>query len=363
MLIMKVLVLTNFGMGLYKFRKELLREFINRGYDVTVSLPDDEYIPKIKEIGCKYIETKVDRRGINPFTDIGLFFSYIGIIKSIKPDIVLTYTIKPNVYGGMACRITGTPYIPNITGLGTAVEGKGLVQKIALCLYRAGLKNAKCVFFQNETNRRLFIKKGIVKNNTELIPGSGVNLGQHCFEEYPEDDGNIRFLYIGRIMKDKGIDELLAAAKIIKEKHNNVTFDIIGFCEEGYNEALNELSGAGIISFHGQQDDVHRFIKNSHATILPSYHEGMSNALLESAATGRPVLASNVPGCIETFDDGVSGFGFEARSVDSLVNAINKFIELPYEAKRQMGLAGRSKTEREFDRKVIIDSYLKQING
>ncbi len=359
---MRILILSNFGMGLYKFRKELLQELLKQGHEVYVSLPDDEYVTLLKNLGCEYIESKVDRRGTNPIADMKLLVSYIRLIKKIKPDIVLTYTIKPNVYGGFACRMTKTQYLPNITGLGTAVENEGLMQKITLTLYKIGLKNAKCVFFQNEPNRQFFIERGIIKNNSRVIPGSGVNLEQHRFEDYPDDDKNIRILFIGRIMKAKGMDELLEAAKQMKESDKNVEFHLVGFCEEGYSEQLMLLNESGIIHYHGQQDDVNKYIKSSHATILPSYHEGTSNVLLESASTGRPILASNVTGCKETFDDGVSGIGFEVKSVKALVDAIRKFLDLPYESKKQMGIAGRKKMEREYNRKIVINAYIEQIS-
>lgn len=359
---MKVLVLSNFGMGLFKFRKELLEELIKQGHEVFVSLPNDDYVPLLENLGCEYIESNVDRRGRNPLADMKLLFSYINIINKIKPDIVLTYTIKPNVYGGIACIITNTPYLPNITGLGTAVENEGLMQKITLNLYKIALKNAECIFFQNEPNRQFFIDRGIIKNKSKVIPGSGVNLEQYPYEEYPSDKENIRLLFIGRIMKAKGIDELLEAARQIKVSYKNVEFHLVGFCEEGYSEELRELNDSGIIHYHGQQDDVHKFIKDSHATILPSYHEGTSNVLLESASTGRPILASNVTGCKETFDAGVSGIGFEVKSVKALISAIQQFLDLPHENKKQMGIAGRKKMEQEYDRKIVINAYLEQIS-
>jgi glycosyltransferase involved in cell wall biosynthesis len=358
---MKILVLANFGMGLYKFRRELLEELLKQ-YEVYISLPNDEYVPMLEKLGCQFVDTKVDRRGTNPLTDMNLLLHYIGVIKRIRPDVVLTYTIKPNVYGGLACRITRTPYMTNITGLGTAVENKGVIQKITLMLYRMGLKGASCVFFQNETNRKFFINQSIVKSYTRLIPGSGVNLESHCLEEYPDEDGAIKFLFIGRIMKAKGIEELLQAARRIKEIYPSFQLDLIGGSEEDYDDQLAVLDKLGIIKYHGQQDDVHKFIKNSHATVLPSYHEGTANVLLESASTGRPVLASRVPGCIETFDEEASGIGFEVKNVDSLVEAITKFINIPYAKKKAMGIAGRMKMEKEFDRKIVIQSYLDEID-
>ncbi len=358
---MKILVLANFGMGLYNFRKELLEKLISQNYEVYISLPNDEYVPKLKKLGCKFVETQLERRGTNPFKDIKLLLNYLKMLKRIKPDMVLTYTIKPNIYGGLACSLTKTPYITNITGLGTSVEKKGLIQKITLMLYRFGLKKSSCIFFQNESNQKFFIDNGIVRSKTRLIPGSGVNLKQHKFEEYPVNDEIVRFLFIGRIMKAKGIDELLEAAQIVKGRNSKIQFDLIGGIEEDYIQELDELEKQDIIKYHGQQEDVHSFIKNSHATILPSYHEGLANVLLESASSGRPVLASKVPGCIETLDEGLTGYGFEVKSVENLVKAILTFTNLPLEQKRAMGIAGRKKMENEFDRNLVINAYLQEI--
>jgi glycosyltransferase involved in cell wall biosynthesis len=360
---MKVLVLANFGMGLYNFRKELLVELIKQNHEVYISLPNDDYVPKLEKLGCKFIDTRLERRGTNPFRDLTLLLDYVKIMKNIKPDIVLTYTIKPNIYGGIACALTNTPYITNITGLGTSVENKGLIQKITLTLYKIGLKKASCVFFQNETNRMFFIDNRIIKSKTRLIPGSGVNVEQHKFEEYPKEDRKIKFLFVGRIMKAKGIEELLQAAQIVKDEYPNVQFNLVGGSEEDYTQQLEDLNKLGVIKYHGQQEDVHSFIKKSHATILPSYHEGTANVLLESASSGRPVIASRVPGCIETFNEEVSGLGFDVRSVNSLVDAIIRFIYLPNEQKMAMGTAGRKKIEKEFDRKIVIEAYLQEINS
>jgi galacturonosyltransferase len=189
-----------------------------------------------------------------------------------------------------------------------------------------------------------------------------VNLDRYPLEKYPEDDKIIKFLFIGRIMKAKGIDELLEAAQRVKKIYTNTKFHLIGGAEEDYSRQLSDMENKGIVKYYGQQDNVRQFIKNAHVVILPSHHEGMANVLLEAAATGRPVLASNVPGCKETFDEGISGFGFEVKNVDSLVRAIIKFINLPYDKKKAMGLAGRHKMEKEYDRRIVINSYLEEIN-
>ncbi len=358
---MRILVLSNIDLGLYKFRKELLEEFVKNN-EVFVSIPEGEYFERIKEIGCSIIPcSMMDRRGTNPINDLRLFAYYKRIIRNLKPDIVLTYTIKPNVYGGLACRQLGIPYLANITGLGSAIENGGILSYIAMFLYRVGLKKAKCVFFQNKDNEKLFCEKRIFKGKRRLIPGSGVNLEAHSFELYPDDTDGIRFLYVGRIMKDKGIDELLHAINIVRSDNRNIKLNIVGFCEEDYTNILEEADKTGVVVYYGQQHDVHSFYKSCHCTVLPSYYEGMANVLLESSATGRPVIATRIPGCKETFEEGVTGFGCEARDADSLINAIQLFLNTPQNKRIQMGIEARKKMEKEFDRSIVIQAYKDEI--
>lgn len=356
----KILILANNDGGLYKFRKELIEE-LSIENDVYISLPRGNNIPRLKELGCTFIETPIDRRGVNPIADIKLFMKYMKILKEVKPDVVLSYTIKPNVYGGMASSLLKKPYIANVTGLGTAVESGGVIQKITLLLYKCGLSKAACVFFQNESNKELFIERKIVGKNTRLIPGSGVNLNDYKLQNYPSSDKGIRFLFIGRIMKAKGIEELLEAAEKIKTIYKDISFDLIGDIEEDFSIKLKEYAEKEIINYHGQQDSVIPFIKNTHATILPSYHEGTANVLLESAACGRPIIATAIPGCIETYNESLSGFGCEVRNSESLVQAISKFINLSHVKKEKMGVKGREKMEIEFNRNIIISAYLEEI--
>ncbi|WP_242271407.1 glycosyltransferase family 4 protein [Bacillus cereus group sp. BfR-BA-01310] len=358
----KVLILANNDVGLYKFRKELIQELV-KNYKVYISLPDGEFIHQLKELGCEFINTPISRRGTNPITDLKLFMNYRKIIKKVKPDVVLTYTIKPNIYGGLACRMAGLPYICNITGLGTAVENDGILQKITLFLYKNALKEATCVFLQNESNKNFFSKKGIVKGKSRLIPGSGVNLEHYPILEYPLDK-EINFLFIARVMKEKGIDQYLEAAEYIKRKYPNTSFHILGICEEKYENKLRIMQEAEIIQYHGMQSDVREFHKFSHCTIHPTYYpEGMSNVLLESAASGRPVITTNRSGCREIVDDTANGYIVEQENSRDLIEKIEKFISLDYEDKKQMGIMGRRKVEREFSRKIVINAYMSEIEA
>lgn len=359
---MKILILSNSDSGLYGFRKELIQKLLAEGNKVELSLPAGKYSSVFQEMGCHYIETSIDRRGMNLVKDIRLFLYYYKMIHEIMPDVVLTYTIKPNIYGGIACRLLHTKYIVNITGLGTAVENKGILSRILLFMYKIGLKNSSQVFFQNESNRLFFQEKKLIKKS-RLIPGSGVNLQENCYEEYPKDEEQIRFLFVGRIMKDKGIEELLDCAEKLNNKRYNVIFDLVGgYDEERYQDRMEALQKRGIINYFGRRDDVHFLMKTHHAVILPSYHEGLSNVLLEAAACGRPVLTTDVPGCREAFEDGISGIGFRPKDSDALVSAVERFLRLPYEEKRQMGICGRRKMEQEFDRQIVIDAYIEEIS-
>ena len=326
--------------------------------DVFISVPRGKYTDKMVQMGCHFEELKIDRRGMNPLQEVRLIRDYVRLLNKVKPDIVLTYSIKPNVYLGYLCGRKGIPYIANVTGLGTSIQNKGISSKLTVLLYRIGLRKAGMVFCQNKSNRKFLLEQGVIKGRSELIPGSGVNLTAHCFEKYPPDTDELKFLTIGRIMKDKGTDELLEAARIVKRKHPAVSFSLIGFYDGDYQDKIEEAEKDGIVRFYGHQDDVHSFIKHSHAIIHPSYHEGMANALLESASAGRPVIATDVSGCIETYEPNITGFSCKPKDSIGLANAILRFIDTPYEEKVKMGIMARAKMEKEFNREIVINKYL-----
>lgn len=358
---MQILLLANNVSGLLSFRKEVVEAIIKAGHKVTISVPYDQRMDELKSLGADCIATEIDRRSTNPIKDISLLFTYRNLIKFIKPQVVLTYTIKPNVYGGMACRLSGVPQIANITGLGTAVVNQGLLQKIIILLYKLGLKKAHKVFFQNSDNKAFCLAKGMVSNRIEVIPGSGVNLSRFQAMDYPQDDV-VKFLYIGRLMNDKGTKELFNVARTIRQERKDVEFHIVGAFEENFEEELNELVSQNIVIFHGKQLDVRPYIAQSHCLIHPSYHEGMSNVILESCASARPIITTYANGCKDAVDDGVNGLLAKIKDADDLLLKVRQFLSLSWEDKKNMGLASRKKVEKEFDRNIVIKVYLDAID-
>lgn len=361
----RVLLVGNHSITIYNFRKELVERLLEEGYEVHIALPCHTGVHNIEIMrrkGCTIHDIDVDRRGTNPLTDLKLIGMYKKLLKAVKPDVVLTYTIKPNIYCGFACRKEKIPQIANITGLSSAVENEGILQYVTTSLYRKAFKNVSCVFFQNEGNREFFRKKKILKGHSRLVPGSGVNLRDFEVMKYPDED-KLNFLFVGRVLKKKGIDEFLHAAEKIKNKYPNTSFQIIGMCDdEEYMSVLKEYENKGIIWYAGMQNDVKPFIKNAHCLIHPSYYpEGISNAILEAEACGRPVITTTRSGCRETIDDGSNGLLFEAKDVDMLVDRIETFIRIPHEEKCNMGLRARRKVENEFDRNIVIDAYIEEI--
>lgn len=357
----RILILGNSASGLYDFRNELLLSFLKQ-YEVYVSLPDGSIIPELEQEGCHVIDTPIDRRGMNPMKDGRLFLTYYRLLKQIRPDVVLTYTIKPNIYGALACRLRRIPYLVNITGLGSAFERGGLIQKLVVFLYKSALKKASCVFFQNAYNQSVFEKLGIRGQKTRKLPGSGVNLVRHKAEAYPHNEMP-QCLFVGRIMKEKGIEEFLYAASKCHEQKQKVSFRIIGKYEEAYEDIIQPLEQQGIVEVLPYQKQMHPFYTEADVIAVPSYHEGMSNVILEAAATGRPVLASAIPGCQEGFEEGKSGFGFPIRDKDAFYAAICKFLALSWEERAQMGQAAREKMEREFDRQSIVAIYREELGS
>lgn len=354
---MKILILANNDVGLYQFRKELI-EKLSLENEIYLSLPYGELIEPLKQKGCYFIDTPMERRGMNPIRDIHLFLSYRKMLRSLQPDLVITYTIKPNIYGGCAARLLHIPYAVNITGLGTAFQRDGLLRKIVTWMYRLSCRKAKVVFFENCDNRRIFLEERIVREEqTCLLNGAGVNLSHYQVTDYPDGD-TTKFLFIGRVMQEKGIEELFAAMKRLISEGIPCLLDVLGGYEEDYKGLIEAYAEEGWLHYHGYQADVRPFIAQSHCFVLPSWHEGMANTNLECAASGRPVITSNIHGCLEAVEDGVTGFLCEKKNADDLYRVMKQFTELPYEARKAMGLYGRTRMETLFDKRQVVEKTI-----
>lgn len=358
----RILILSNHFITLYNFRKELIQRLVDENHEVFISMPKSEENKFFSDMGCNIIETNVDRRGINPIKDAKLILDYIKIMRRVKPDLIFSYTIKPNIYGCIASNITKHKQISNITGTGGTFLSKSLLSEIAKALYKISIKKSYKVFFQNSGDKDFFVENKMVKDNYAMLPGSGVNLEQYKLCEFPSDD-EINFIFIGRVMKIKGIDEYLEAAKVIKQKYKNVNFYVAGFIEEDkYKNIIEEYSSKGIIKYIGFQKDIKLWIEKCHCTVLPSHGgEGVPNVLLESSAMGRICIASNINGSKEVISDNKTGYLFKSKDAVDLINKIELFLKLNYSEKYTLGLSARKRVEENFDRKIIINSYLKEI--
>jgi len=359
---MKICIITNNDVGLYKFRNELIDELLAQKHEIHLILPMGNYIHLFTQKGCYFYQTNIERHGTNPIKDYNLYNRYKKILKTIMPDVVLTYTIKPNIYGGIACANLNIPYIANITGLGSAVEKKGPLQKLTIVLYKVAFRKIKCVFFQNKDNKQFFLNHNIAINKQKILPGSGVNLTKFNKLSYPTEN-TINFSFISRIMKEKGIEEYLEAAIEIKKRYPNVIFHVCGFCEEEYEEKLTKMEKQGIIVYHGMVKNIQEILKITHCVVHPSFYpEGISNVLLESAASARPIITTNRPGCKEVIEENINGLISKEKDSQDLIDTVEKFINLSWEKKKLMGELGRKKVEKEFDRTIVINAYLKELS-
>lgn len=362
-----ILILVNHDVVIYNFRLELVERLLTDGYDVHISSPYGERIDELIALGAKYHEITIDRHGMNPIKDFSIILEYKRLCSSIRPIAVLGYTIKPNIYGAMAAKWIGVPFIANITGLGTAVEHDGWKQKITVLLYKMTFTKVQRIFFQNKENKEFFRQRGIAIEKYALLPGSGVNLNRFSVSPLPEcGDGKtgapVKFAFISRIMKEKGIDQYLAAAEILKKKYPSTEFHVCGYCEAEYNGRLEEMNKAGIVIYHGMIRDVSNFISDIHCIVHPTYYpEGLSNILLEGCSSGRAIITTARSGCREVVIDGVNGYVVSEKNVKELVLAIERYIKLSQNEKIAMGLKGRKLVEENFDRQIVVDRYMEEI--
>lgn len=365
-----IALLTNNDDDVYCFRKELIEGFIDEGYEMLISCPDGPKFELMRDIPFIYDNPDIDRRGTNPIADAKLMYHYWRLFRKHRPAVVLTYTAKPNVYASIAAHWMGIPVINNLTGLGSVVNESGLKKAFIMWLFKLAYKKSACMMFQNATNMQVAIDAGMVKGDYKLIPGSGVNTDRYPLQPYPDGgDGKtgapVVFNYIGRVLKDKRVDDYIEAAKRIKRNYPQTEFNILGFIEPTeihYDAELKQLGEQNIVLYRGSQKDVKPFVARAHCTIHPStYGEGMSNVLLESASSGRFLITTDNPGCQETVEDDKTGFLYHGEDVDALVDAIKRFLALPNETRKKMGEAGRQRVKDNFSREIVVKAYKSKI--
>ena len=353
----RVLILANHFNTLRIFRRDLICAIADRGHEVVVSIPpcDEENKALLESYGCRVIFTGMERRGMNPAKDLGLICRYRRLIREVKPDKVITYTIKPNIYGAFICGLRKISCYVNITGLGSAFQSQSMMRRLVSLMYKAGCRKAEVIFFENSGNRDTLLKDGIVREEQcAVMNGAGVNLEEFGPAPYPPEDAPLDFLFVGRIMAEKGVDELFSAIPRVRKVYPDAEFNFIGWYEDDHKEKIGALEAAGLIHYYGFQQDVKPFIERAHCIILPSWHEGMSNTLLEGAAMCRPLITNRIHGCMEAVIEGETGFLAELKDADSLYEQIMAFAGLSYEEKEKMGLAGRKYMKEKFDKKIIV---------
>ena len=359
---MRILVAINHSHMLWQMRKELIKRLLDYG-EVYISTPFVGHEHDFEDMGCYCIEAIFDRHGTDPFQEVKLIAYYEKIIDQVKPDLVITYSIKPNIYAGTICRLKGIPYCANITGLGTAFRHK-IISPAVTVMYRTAVRGARAVFFENESNARLFTERKIIPPERIIrLPGAGVNLEEYALRPYPDENSGVHFLYLGRIMRDKGVGEFLDVAERLKaEMGDKVVFDVAGFYDgEELRERVIRLAGQGIIVFHGFQNDPRPCYNAAHCVILPSYHEGMSNVVLEAASTGRALITSDIPGCREAVEYGKSGYLVIPEDADSLYNAVKKFLSLTPQQRENMGIEGHKLVKERFNRSDVVETTIKAL--
>ena len=369
--IRKVAVISaNASWNLVNFRIGLIRALQADGYRVIALAPEDEYSLRLADLGIEYRPIAMNSSGVSPVEDLLLLGRYFRVLRKIRPDVFLGFTIKPNIYGSLAAQLLGIKVINNVSGLGTAFIKKGLLTRIVRGLYRLALRRSSTVFFQNRDDLNLFVESNFIRSDqARLLPGSGIDLDHfQAGTPMPESTGEVRFLLISRLLWDKGVQEFVDASRTLKTVEPKIRCQILGFVDVDNRTAVPRVAldgwvTQGWVDYFGATDDVRPFIKQADCIVLPSYREGLPRALLEAAAMGKPVVATDVPGVRAVVEDGLTGYLCHVRSARSLANAMLKMARLAPGKRQELGAAGRRKVEREFCQSIVIERYLAVLSG
>lgn len=353
----------NAAWNVWNFRRPVVEALLREGHRVTVLAPPDAAVPDLEAMGCFFFPLDMSVKSLNPLKDLRLVGRLKRILAQLKPDVILSYTIKNNIFGALAARDLGIPFVPNVSGLGTAFLSGGLVERVAVGLYKRAFRTLPVVFFQNPDDRDLFLSRGLVQTKqAHLLPGSGIDLDHFALAPYRDSEGATTFLMIARLLRDKGVLEYVEAARAVRAKYPHARFQILGAADSENRTAIDlqtvlAWDAEGTIEYLGTTHDVRSVIDAAHCVVLPSYREGAPRTLIEAAAMGRPLIATDVPGCRSVVDDGQTGLLCEVRSGESLARACTRFLSLSHEMRRDMGEAGRRKMEQEYDQALVVAAY------
>jgi glycosyltransferase involved in cell wall biosynthesis len=365
---LKIGIVLNTAWNIYNFRLGLVKAFLAAGHEIFAIAPADDFVSKIEATGCTFIPVfNLSRKGVNPLQDLKFSYELFKIYKEKQLDVVLHYTIKPNIYGSMATRFFKVKTISTVTGLGYSFLTDGLVNKVVKRLYKTAFKTGTVIAFQNRDDKKLFEDLGICPaTKTTLIKGSGINTSYFKPMPKTKESSNLIYLFVGRLLYDKGISELFEAAKQLKEKHSDTEIWVVGAVDEGNPSAVDkaeveEQHEKGIINYLGLSSDVRGIMQNADIVVLPSYREGLPRVMLESLAMAKPIITTDTAGCRETIQDNKNGFLVPAKDADALAQAMIQMYELSTEERLQMGEVGRGMALKEFDEQAIIKRYFEEI--
>jgi len=364
----KIVIALNTAWNLVNFRAGLIRALVAKGYEVVAVAPNDEYAPRLAELGCRFVALPMDNKGTHPGRDLALFFRFLNLLRRERPDVFLGYTVKPNIYGSLAAHVLGIPVVNNIAGLGAVfIRGSWLTRLVRL-LYKFALSRSRHVFFQNDEDMRMFVEQGLVAaDKVSRLPGSGVDLSAFCYAPMqPLENRPFRFLLVARLLWNKGVGEYVEAARMVRRKYPTVKFQLLGFLDVKNPTAVSSVEMSawvdeGVVEYLGAAEDVKPYLIAADCVVLPSYREGVPRALLEAAAIGRPIVTTDAVGCHDAVVDGVNGLLCRVADAKDLAEKLIRMIEMPHEERELMGRAGRIKMEMEFDEKIVIDRYLRVI--
>ena len=360
---MKVLITVNAAWNIWNFRRPLVEALLADGHEVIILAPEDDAVPKLQALGGAVRQLEMNAKGLNPLQDAKLLLRLRQHFRDMQPDVILGFTIKNNIFGAIAAKSAEIPFIPNVTGLGTAFLSGGLLERVAVMLYKTAFRKLPVVFFQNEDDQTLFLERGLVTDKqARRLPGSGIDLDRFAATAYQAEGGAPVFLMIARLLRDKGVLEYVEAARRVKARHAEARFQLLGATDAKNRTAIDRdtvrtWEQEGVIDYLGTVEDVRPMIEAAHCVVLPSYREGAPRTLIEAAAMARPLIATDVPGCRAVVDDKKTGFLCQVRSGESLAAACEAFIALPLEERSAMGRAGRAKMEREYGQSIVVDAY------